>query len=107
MNRPIVTVGIAAALALPLNACGSHSSTRVPHIVGLTLRAAEQQLFSDHLHWRVAPGTQIYSRPLPPNEHTSIDDIPVTGQQPAARTQTRPGTAITIITPCTATHPCS
>ena len=105
MKRPLATLAIAVALAP--NACGSHAPTRVPHIVGLTLRAAEQQLFSHHLGWRVAPGIEIYTQPLPPNQHTSMDDIPVTGQQPAAGTPSRPGTVITIITPCTATNPCS
>lgn len=107
MSRPLVILGIAAALALPLNAYGSHGATRVPHIVGRTLRGAEQQLFSDHFRWRVAPGSQIYSRPLPPNQHTSMDDIPVTKQRPAPGTRARRGTVITIITPCTAAHPCS
>jgi hypothetical protein len=106
MNRPLVSLSIAAAVALPFNGCGNQSP-RVPHIVGLALGRAERQLFSEHLRWRIAPDTQIYSRPLPPNQHTSMDDIPVTGQQPAAGRKTRPDAVITIITPCTATRPCS
>jgi len=105
MKRPATTLAIAATLAL--SACGSHTTSRVPHIVGLTLRGAEQQLAGHHLRWRIAPGTQIYSQTLPANQHTSMDDIPVTGQHPTANTPTRPNTVITIITPCTSTHPCS
>ena len=107
MKGPIATLAIAGVLTLSLNACGSHAPTRVPRIVGLTLRTAEQRLFSHHLGWRVAPGTQAYRQSLPPNEHTSMDDIPVTGQQPAAGTPSGPGAVVTIITRCTATHPCS
>jgi hypothetical protein len=107
MKRPLATVGLAAALGLPLNACGNHASTRVPQIVGLALRRAEQQLAGDHFRWRIVPSSQIYTRPLAPNQHASMDEIPVTGQQPVAGTSAAPGTIVTITTPCTGSHPCS
>jgi hypothetical protein len=107
MKRPLAALGLAAVLAFPLSACGNDAPARVPRIVGLDLRRAEQQLASLHLRWRMAPGTQIYARALAPNQHTSMDDIPVTGQRPAAGTSAVHGTVITITTPCTGSHPCS
>ncbi len=107
MKRPLATLGAVAVLVLSLNACGNDASTRVPRIIGLDLRRAEQQLAGLHLRWRIAPGTQIYTQALAPNQHTSMDDIPVAGQRPAADTSAVPGTVVTIITPCTGSHPCS
>lgn len=105
-------LGAAAAGAFLLGGCGSdttarHTTARVPRIVGLKLRAAEEQLFMEHLRWRIAPGSQVFSRLLPDNVHVSTDDLPVTGQKPAAGTATRIGAIVTIITPCTSTHPCA
>lgn len=66
----------------------------------MKLRGAEQQLFRHRLRWRVAPGDQVFSRPLPAGEHSSADDFPVTGQRPAAGTQTKPNAVIVVVTPC-------
>lgn len=102
---------IAIAGSLPLGGCGSQAQTlktpRVPKIVGHQLRAAEQQLFNRDLRWRIAPGTQVFSHMLPPNVGTSTDDLPVTGQAPAAGTVVKPKAVVTIITPCTRKHPCA
>jgi hypothetical protein len=98
---------IAGATAVLISGCGTPAATHVPRIVGLNVRRAEQQLFARHLRWRVAPGSQIYSRPLPATQSTSVDEFPVTGQRPAAGAQTKLHAVITIITPCTSTHPCS
>lgn len=111
MELRAATLGIAAAGSLLLGGCGSQTRTpttaRVPRLVGLQLRTAERQLFIRHLRWRIAPGRQVFSRMLPPDEHTSTDDLPVTGQAPHAGTIAKSSAVVTIITPCTRKHPCA
>ena len=108
MQRRRSRLAVTAVLAVLSTGCGSQATTtHVPRIIGLKLRNAEQRLFDHHLRWRVAPGTHVYAKPLPATEHISTDDIPVTGQKPAAGTKTKSNAVVAIITPCTATHPCS
>jgi hypothetical protein len=107
MSRPGSIFVLAAGLSLLLGACGGQTTTRVPRIVGLNVRSAEVRLFREHLRWRVAPGTKVFSRPLPSGQYSSNDEFPVTGQRPAAGTAAKTQSVITILTPCTSTAPCS
>lgn len=103
------------ALALGLAGCGLHTTKQisgvppsaVPNVVGMKLRAAEQELYRNHLRWRIAPGRQVHSRPYPPGTGSSMDDISVVAQHPAAGQEAKRGAVVTLITPCTRAHPCS
>jgi hypothetical protein len=75
--------------------------------MGLQLRAAETKLERRALRWRIAPGKTAYSKTLPPDVHSSEDDLPVIGQSPKAGTPTTRGTIVVIRTPCTAKTPCA
>jgi|SRR5579884_1560017 len=110
MKPRVAVLAIAAAGALVAGGCASqtnHATPRVPKIVGLQLRAAEQRLYTRHLRWRIAPGSQVFSRPLAPDMHLSTDDLPVIGQSPRAGSATDRNAVVTIVTPCTRKHPCS
>ncbi len=104
-------LGVACAVAVLLGGCAartsSHSISRVPKIVGLQLRTAEDTLYTQHLRWRIAPGSHVFSSLLPSDVGMSTDDLPVIGQKPSAGTAAKPNAVVTIITPCTRKHPCA
>lgn len=104
-------MAICAGASLVTAGCGEHThravAKSVPSIVGLKLKVAEEHLFRVHLRWRVAPDTHVISHLPPAGVGSSMDDIPVVGQRPAAGTPTTGNAVITIITPCTRRHPCA
>lgn len=107
MTRQHGALGLTVAIAFMLGGCGGQAAIHVPRLTGMKVRDAESQLFHHHLRWRVAPGTQVFSRPLPAGEYSSADEFRVTGQHPAAGARTKANAVVVIVTPCTATKPCS
>jgi hypothetical protein len=81
----------------------SDGRVAVPKLVGATLRDATCTLLDMHLRWRFRGG-RASARPMSgcgdDGVGSSMDDIPVTGQRPAAGTRVRRGSVVVLEDEC-------
>lgn len=105
----------AAQPTVPAKTPGSRSAVEqtigVPDLVGKTLREATCTITAAHLRWTLTGPRYATSGPLSgcgsQGVASSLDDIRVLGQTPAAGASVAPGTVIALRTICTTSHPCA
>jgi len=99
----------------PANAPPSHPAAQqlisVPNLVGTVLRDATCTVIAAHLRWSLTGLDHGSARPLSgcgsQGVASSLDDIRVTGQRPAAGTPVSRDTVVVLKTICTTVHPCA
>lgn len=83
----------------------------VPDVVGSTLRRATCEITAKGLRWSQGRHLRASSRPVSAcgvhGIHSSLDDLRVIGQSPAAKTRARPHSIVIVRDGCSASRPCS